>query len=51
MVFSFEGAQGGHSIGTSNRQLNLLWAGVLPKDKNQNWIPQMDSYWLEKSKE
>ena len=49
MVFSFEGAQGGHSIGTFNRQLNLLWAGVLPKDKNRNWIPQMDSYWFEKT--
>ncbi|MBD1559441.1 hypothetical protein HC752_21085 [Vibrio sp. S9_S30] len=48
MVLSFEGAQGGHSIGTFNRQLNLLWAGVLPKDDNGKWIPKMDSYWFEK---
>ncbi len=27
MVIAFEGAYGGHAIGTYNRQLQLLWAG------------------------
>ena len=48
MIFSFEGAQKGHSIGTYNRQLNLLWAGVIPKDENKKWLPRMDSYWFTK---
>ncbi|MDI5645055.1 hypothetical protein MJN92_11480, partial [Salmonella enterica subsp. enterica serovar Anatum] len=28
MVIAFEGAYGGHAIGTYNRQLQLLWAGA-----------------------
>lgn len=37
MVIAFEGAYGGHAIGTYNRQLQLLWAGVIPKIKGK-WI-------------
>ncbi len=35
MVIAFEGAYGGHAIGTYNRQLQLLWAGVIPKKKRE----------------
>ncbi len=32
----FEGAYGGHAIGTYNRQLQLLWAGVIPVRQKGN---------------
>ncbi len=50
MVLSFEGKYGGHSIGTYNRELNLLWTGVLAKDAQKNWQPNMKSYWFKKVK-
>ncbi|KPB55617.1 Uncharacterized protein AC511_4328 [Pseudomonas coronafaciens pv. oryzae] len=48
MVISFEGAYGGHSIGTYNRKLNVLWAGVIPKDSKGNWEAKMDNYWFKR---
>ncbi|EDW5732559.1 hypothetical protein CJG85_001205 [Salmonella enterica] len=50
MVIAFEGAYGGHAIGTYNRQLQLLWAGVIPKDKQGKWITKMDNYWFKQVK-
>ncbi|ELP96920.1 hypothetical protein [Pseudomonas syringae] len=48
MVISFEGVYGGHSIGTYNRQLDVLWAGVIPKDSKGNWETKMDNYWFKR---
>ena len=48
MVMAFEGAQGGHSIGTYNRQLKLLWSGVIPKSSEGRWEMKMDDYWFKR---
>ncbi|MDU8500280.1 hypothetical protein RYB01_13940 [Pseudomonas syringae] len=48
MVISFEGAYGGHSVGTYNRQLNVLWAGVIPKNSKGSWETKMDNYWFKR---
>ncbi|MBU2898082.1 hypothetical protein [Vibrio hepatarius] len=50
MVLSFEGKYGGHSIGSYNRDLGLMWTGVLAKDSNKQWQPNMQSYWFYKTK-
>lgn len=46
MVIAFEGAYGGQSIGTYNRQLKTLWAGVIQKDRQGNWEKKMENYWF-----
>ncbi|EMF07345.1 hypothetical protein F518_02694 [Serratia marcescens VGH107] len=46
MVIAFEGAYGGHSVGTYNRQLKLLWGGVIPKNSAGKWEMKMDDYWF-----
>ncbi|WP_172566114.1 hypothetical protein [Vibrio navarrensis] len=51
LVLAFEGAYGGHSVGTYNNQLKKMWTGVIPKNSGGNWIPQMDSYWFSKEEE
>lgn len=51
MVIAFEGSYGGHSIGTYNRQLKLLWTGVVPKNSDGKWLAHMDSYWFKKVSE
>lgn len=48
IVIAFEGAQGGHSIGTYNRQLKRLWSGVIPKNSEGKWEMKMDNYWFKK---
>jgi hypothetical protein len=48
MVIAFEGAYGGHSIGTYNRQLKRLWSGVIPKNSDGKWEMKMDDYWFKK---
>lgn len=48
MVMAFEGAEGGHVIGTYNRQLKLLWAGVIPKNNEGRWEMKMDDYWFKR---
>ncbi|ECG8588620.1 hypothetical protein FNI11_02380 [Salmonella enterica subsp. salamae] len=50
MVIAFEGAYGGHAIGTYNRQLQLLWAGVIPKNQQGKWAMKMESYWFKQVK-
>ncbi|ECI0412021.1 hypothetical protein AH332_01195 [Salmonella enterica subsp. salamae] len=50
MVIAFEGAYGGHAIGTYNRQLQLLWAGVIPKNKQGKWVMKMENYWFKQVK-
>lgn len=48
MVIAFEGVYGGHSIGTYNRKLKLLWGGVVPKSSKGEWEAKMDSYWFKR---
>ncbi|QUM85151.1 hypothetical protein [Moritella sp. 28] len=48
MVLAFEGKYGGHSIGSYNRELELMWTGVIPKRKDGTWVTSMDSYWFKK---
>lgn len=48
MVIAFEGAYGGHSVGTYNRQMKTLWAGVIHKD-HEKWEMQMEDYWFKRA--
>ncbi|KXO08028.1 putative secreted protein [Moritella sp. JT01] len=47
-MLAFEGKYGGHSIDSYNRELELMWAGVIPKSKDGAWVASMDSYWFKK---